>query len=80
VALIEVFDDTRQHGTCRSCNAPIEWAQLRSGKRMPFDGEIVPVRTFHDDDRRLIAVVDSTMSASHFATCPQAGDWRRRHR
>jgi hypothetical protein len=78
MALLEVrLDDPRIPGTCRSCGAPIEWGTLRkSGKRMPFNA-IVPVRTFADDDRRVVVVVDSTVSTSHFATCPQAHAWRR---
>ena len=52
---------------------------VKSGKRMPFDNGIVAVSTKHDPDtRRLIDVVDSTVSTSHFATCKDAKDWRRR--
>ena len=78
MALLEIFGDTRGKATCRSCGAPIEWAEMRkSGKRMPFDGEIVAVRTSYVDGR-LIEIVDSTVTTSHFATCQHATDWRRR--
>lgn len=75
---IEVFNDTRQVGTCRSCGAAIEWAVLRqSGRRMPFNAPIVPVRTYANRVDRLITVVDTTSTPSHFATCPQAAEWRK---
>jgi hypothetical protein len=78
MALLQIFDDTRDKSTCRSCNAPIEWAQLRqSGRRMPFDGDIVPVRSEVADDGRLVLVVDTSVTRSHFATCPHAAGWRR---
>jgi hypothetical protein len=79
MALLQVFDDTIDKSHCRSCHAPIVWAQLRqSGRRMPFDGDaLVPVRSEHTDDGRLVLVVDTAISKSHFATCPHAHGWRR---
>lgn len=78
MALLEIWADTRGQSACRSCGAPIEWAEMvKSGKRMPFNGEIVPVRSEHRDGR-LVEIVDSTVTTSHFSTCKDAKDWRRR--
>ncbi len=70
--------------TCKSCDAPIEWAtSATTGKAMPLDvgdtpnGNLVvvqgSVRAFTAEDERLHRV----RRTSHFATCPQAGKWRR---
>lgn len=76
---MRVFDDTKGGGTCRSCGAAITWFELASGKRHPFDGEPVYVRTELDGaTHRVVGVIDTAVSSSHFATCPQAKDWRRR--
>lgn len=47
--------------TCRSCGAQVVWEQTASGKKMPMDVEPGP------DGKRV----------SHFATCPQADEWRK---
>lgn len=83
MALIEIYADTRGKARCRSCEARIEWATVvKSGKKMPFDGEIVPVRSYHEGPDsftgRLIEVVDTTVTTSHFATCPQSDRWRKK--
>jgi hypothetical protein len=66
-------------GTCRSCGALMVWAtNAKTGKKIPFNGEIVPIRSYHDEDHRLIEVIDSTVSISHFGTCPQAAEWRKK--
>jgi hypothetical protein len=76
---------------CRSCHALITWAVTVDGKRMPLDynatddGTLVVVR--HTDTGtpvvRVVSPVDGVPShpsryRSHFATCPDAGDWRKR--
>lgn len=43
---LAVYADTRGRGTCRGCGAAITWAEVvASGKRMPFTGDPVPLRT-----------------------------------
>lgn len=68
-------------GTCRSWGARIEWAETVKGKkRMPFDPPIVAVRTqgsILEGDGRAIEIVDTTVTASHFETCPDAKRWRK---
>jgi hypothetical protein len=74
---LRVFDDSKGHGICRSCDAPITWFELVSGKRHPFDGDPVYVQTEHDQaTHRLIGQIDQ--AESHFATCPQAKSWSRK--
>lgn len=79
---IAIYADSRGKDRCRSCGAPIEWAEVvASGKRMPFDRELVVVRTEGNPiTGRVIEHVDTSISASHFATCPDAQDWRGRKR
>lgn len=77
--IMKIYQDSRGKGTCRSCGASIEWAELVSGKRHPFDGEIMPVRTQGNIlQGRVIEEVDTGITSSHFATCPDAKDWRTR--
>jgi len=70
---------------CRSCGAPILWVvTVASGKRMPLDAEPGPAgnlvlltggraRAAEPDDR-------PPLHTSHFATCPQAAEWRGKKR
>ncbi len=64
--------------SCRSCGAEIMWGTWpKSGKRMPIDvggaGDLVL------DSSGFIHKVPSNVegSTSHFATCPEAGKWRK---
>lgn len=82
VAILKIYEDSRAHGTCRSCHAHIEWAQLISGARMPFDYPITVTRVHpaQGAGERAIADVDTEVSFSHFATCPDAERWRKGRR
>lgn len=76
---------------CRSCGAEIEWVQV-GAKRMPLDvdpdpenGNIVvwkrdQVTVFPSnvDARAAASSTVANLRISHFATCPQAGQWRSR--
>jgi hypothetical protein len=77
---IQIFSDTRGRATCNAstCRATIEWAEVvASGKRMCFDAPIVALTTHHDPaTRRLVEVVD--LSTNHWASCPAAGQFKRR--
>lgn len=79
--LIEIYGDTRRLGQCRSCGAPIEWATVvKSGHPMPFNPPIEPVRIqppLYGPERE-VQVVETTVTITHWATCPDAADWRRR--
>lgn len=80
MAKIKIWVDSKGLSTCKSCGAPIEWAQVvASGSKMPFDAPIVSVSTETDPaSARQIEVVDTSVTKSHFATCKDANDWRHR--
>jgi len=71
---------------CRSCGAPVEWGvSVVSGKRMPLDAEPDPEGLFYLErgDVTTVGPMDPTLYpnrkryTSHFATCPDAEDWRK---
>lgn len=74
--------------TCRSCPAQIIWAVTERGKRMPVDVDPVPGGNVQlvEQHGQLTAVVVPAKRAfgrmnlrkSHFTTCPQADQWRKR--
>lgn len=71
-----VWSGSRQRGRCRSCSKPIEWATLAdSGKKIPLDVPVVVKSTTQANDDRLI---DHVEPLTHFATCPDADQWRRK--
>jgi hypothetical protein len=77
---------------CRSCHAPVIWAVTAAGKRMPVDAEPVDGGNVLLDQRQdppLATVVgkqvqaglfgdDGPRFASHYVTCPDADQWRKR--
>lgn len=80
MAILKIYVDSQEPGECRSCHAAIVWATLISGSRMPFNAPltIARVREPGGAGERAIADVDVEVTYSHFATCPQAAQWRRR--
>lgn len=54
---------------CRSCRAMIIWFRTPSGKNMPVDADTVEP----EDDE-----LDLSRHKSHFATCPNAWQHRRK--
>ena len=81
MAILQIYQDSKGPGTCRSCGAAVEWAELVKGsKRMPFNPPIVAVRTLGNllAAERTIEEVDTTITPTHFETCPDAEKWRRR--
>jgi DNA-binding transcriptional ArsR family regulator len=86
--------DADEHGTCRSCGAPVTWAQhLHTGNMMPLEPyddkpvEPQPGQMFPEPRGAFVILPDGQcISAkigdtgpryqSHFATCPQADQWR----
>lgn len=71
--------------TCKSCGAEIIWVKTRGGKAMPLDAKpekrMVLVgfegAQVGDQDPTPIAEVQDTY-LSHFATCPNADQHRRK--
>jgi hypothetical protein len=69
-ALIRLFEDSGQPGSCRGCEARIEWFETLTGRRMPMNAGAVPRKSETDpESRRVVAFYAS--EDSHFATCPE---------
>jgi hypothetical protein len=72
---------------CRSCQARVLWATTEAGKAMPLDALPHPEGNILLDKSTGRCRVQSGRDAaaegagpryrSHFATCPQARNWRR---
>jgi hypothetical protein len=76
---------------CRSCGAPILWAVTEHERRMPLDrdpytgpepGGLFALRLDGENAPLAIAATpeafaDEPLYRSHFATCPDAKEWRR---
>jgi hypothetical protein len=65
-------------GTCRSCGAPVIWAKKADGKATPLDA-VSPSDGNIRIDKNGFAVVGKKGTGpyqSHFASCPQAEQWR----
>lgn len=71
---------------CRSCGAAIIWALTGAGKRIPLDDDPAAeggrYRLEPDGVAVYVAVplAGEPLYVSHFATCPDARDWRHRKR
>lgn len=78
---------------CRSCNAEIKWIRMKTGRSMPVDAKPISYRiavpgatgtqTLVTPDGRTVSCFfdsDSDLKGyiSHFATCLNAGQHRRR--
>jgi hypothetical protein len=62
---------------CRSCNAAIIWATTENGKSMPLDAApVAQVGVFMFDNG--YAKAPPKVYRSHFATCPNADQHRKR--
>ena len=73
---------------CRSCGARIVWAETEKGRKMPIDfypsSEGTIVLRYPQGEKQPLAIVGVPADAfpredrftSHFATCPQADEWR----
>lgn len=73
---------------CRSCGAIIIWAVSSAGNRMPVDFRRVPGGNIELEERGAYPVPPMAhfvkpdpqveRFVSHFATCPDRREWRRR--
>lgn len=75
--------------TCRSCHAEIVWAMTEAGRRIPIDAEPQTDGTIRLVDRsyegrmeRFAQIAGKSTTevryVTHYATCPDAADWRKR--
>ena len=80
--------DKPNNARCASCDAPVTWVRnIMSGKRQPIDDHdigLLRVDTRPDRDGDSVACGevdfggDSPMHTSHFASCPERDQWRKR--
>jgi hypothetical protein len=70
---------------CRSCRKPIAWARTEAGKNMPLDpvpdmrGNVIFVEGFaHVFSTATEPPAEVPRYVSHFTTCPNADEHRRR--
>jgi hypothetical protein len=76
--ILTVFVDSKRVSQCQSCGAVITFAELLSGKTMPFNGRAVGSATPSLlTGPRALEDIDTTRHPSHFATCPNARQHRR---
>lgn len=67
--------------TCRSCNAPIEWAITDNGRRIPLDvDDGQPGNIVVDDGIAHVVTDGQGTHRSHFATCSHPERHRKRGR
>lgn len=64
---------------CRSCHAPIVWAETEAGKRIPLDEKPATVFQLQAVALGPPKAVPVRAHVSHFATCPHADEWRKTH-
>ena len=77
--MLNVYADTMQGGRCKSCSAKLTWYRLTSDKWHPFDGQPVYVRTEREPEtNRVIGVIDTSVSPSHFSSCPDGRSWSKK--
>jgi hypothetical protein len=78
-------------GNCLSCNADVFWVKTQRGNTMPVDvtptengnvylrkdltGQIIEAEVWKKDKCKNFT---GPLYTSHFATCPQAGKWRKK--
>lgn len=69
--------------TCRKCQKPILWSRTENNKRIPLDPEpVYGGNVVLEANGALARIVTPDKSVkrlqSHFATCPYAGDFRKK--
>ena len=75
--------------TCNSCGAPIFWVRTQKGKNIPMNTGVV--RLANMDPSAIVGNQEGVFSSvgniknpegdwyiSHFATCPEHDQWRRK--
>ena len=73
-------------GKCRSCKAQVEWAYTLGGKKAPFELDEKGEYVLENGTARHVGPPPQQLElgagpqpqhyTNHFATCPQASDWR----
>lgn len=78
----------QNYGTCRGCKRQILWTRTKAGKAMPCDPEVI---LFNAGGEEVFVLPDGRVSRgtrsddgalkgyiSHFSTCPNSNDFRKR--
>lgn len=70
---------------CRSCGAALLWATTEAGRTMPLDAEPTPTGDFVIYGATAVKIprggtADPPRYTSHFVTCPNAAQHRRKHK
>lgn len=82
MAILKIYNDSINAGRCRSCEAPITWGAATNGKKHPLNGspkDLAPIRSETEvESGRVVLYIDTTINGTHFETCPQGRDWRRK--
>ena len=64
---------------CKSCHAPVTWAETVTGKAAPFEIDARGEWVIVEGKARKMGPGDvPPYFTSHFATCKQASQWRRK--
>ncbi len=66
--------------TCRSCGAPILWAETSAGRRIPLDLRQTSIAVSEATPASPARVRIDRGHVPHFGTCPQATLWSRQGR
>lgn len=80
-------------GKCRACGAPIVWVRTQAGKAMPCDAKVRWYTAAPNGRLKFVLITGEVVAGelaedlknatgighiSHFATCPNADDFRRK--
>lgn len=75
-------EEIEREAKCKSCGATIIWAVTTNGAKAPMNADFVPLdlKTIKAAGGAEVEIVSVAGKASHFATCPQAQQFRRKPR
>jgi hypothetical protein len=76
-SLIRLFDDSQSKGICRGCGATITWFDTLNDRKMPMNAGAV-ARKSEADMAVGRVVVYFSVADSHWATCDQRAQFKRR--
>lgn len=63
---------------CKSCGANIFWAKTEKGKNMPIDAQKSLCGNIQIGEDGVAVVTGAGPYTSHFQTCPQKKQWRKK--
>jgi len=70
-------EDLAHPKQCKSCGKPIYWAKTQAGKLAPINADFKALKTLSIDGETLQLL---GAYASHFSTCPQANQFRKKRK